>query len=54
MSQVRYDENKINQVLVLLSRVPVQGPQQVGAMGAVFDILSHPIPEATPEQTTEE
>ncbi len=54
MSQVRYDENKINQVLVLLSKIPVQGPAQVGAMGAVYDILSRPIPEENTETNPDE
>jgi hypothetical protein len=54
MSQVRYDEARINQALMLLSKIPVQGPAQVGAMGAVYDILSHPIPEEKAETNSEE
>lgn len=54
MNTVTYDEEKVNQVLALLSRIPTQGPAQVGAMGAVYDILSHPVSEKRTRETTKE
>ena len=54
MNTVTYEEEKINQVLVLLSKIPVQGPTQVGAMGAVYDILAHPTPEQRTKETIKE
>lgn len=51
---VSYTETQINQILVLLQAVPVQGPQQVKAMGLVYEILAHPVPgEVTEDKNTE-
>ena len=53
MSVVQYEEDKINRALLLLGKIPVQGPQQVSAMGVVYDILAHPIPEEVVPHTKE-
>lgn len=42
---ISYTEVQVNQILNLLRGIPVQGPQQVKAMGLVYEILAHPITE---------
>lgn len=51
---VKYSEHQINQVISLLRVIPAQGPQQVKAMGLVYEILAHPITEEhTEDKNTE-
>lgn len=42
---LKFNAASIEQVLVLLSAIPVQGPRPVSAMSAVYNILTQPITE---------
>lgn len=42
---LKFNADAIDQALLLLSAIPVQGPRPVAAMNAVYNILTQPTTE---------